>query len=108
MTFRKCSLLYFGPPMLKVTFSGQVLLCVPPTNDHDAIRSVKWHPKDPDTLAIASESRIVVIDLTNTHARHIQPLPHSDLYHIGQVFNVPSVGDFFMVDLCLCLYLHKL
>ena len=64
---------------------------MPPTNDHDAIRAVKWHPKDPDTLAIASDSKIFLVDLANTHALHVQPLPHSDLHHIGQVFNVPSV-----------------
>lgn len=81
----------FFPPL--IFFSGRLLLCVPPTSDtHDAIRAVKWHPKESDTLAIATEDKIYVIDLANTHALHGQPLPHSDLHHIGQVFNVPSVS----------------
>ena len=87
---------FFGPSsLLTFFFSGRLLLCVPPTLDsHDAIRAVKWHPKEVDTLAITTEDRIYVIDLANTHALHGQPLPHSDLHHIGQVFNVPSVSFF--------------
>lgn len=66
---------------------------MPPTNDpHDAIQAVKWHPKEADTLAIAAEDRIIVIDLANTHALHGQPLPHSDLHHIGQLFSIHSVS----------------
>ena len=72
--------------------SGHILLCIPPTGTEDAIRAVKWYPKDQDVLAIASDKNIYIIDLANTHALHGQPLPHSDLHHIGQIFNVPSVS----------------
>ena len=69
------------------------MLCVPPTTDsRDAIRAVKWHPKDSNMLAIAAEDRIYVIDLMNTIALHGQPLPHSDLHHIGQLFTVDNVS----------------
>lgn len=71
--------------------SGLLLLCVPPTSDVDALRAVKWHPKEPDTLAVASDNKIYVIDLANTLALHNQPLPHADLHHIGQLFTVSSV-----------------
>ncbi|PPQ78521.1 hypothetical protein CVT25_011793 [Psilocybe cyanescens] len=79
------------PDVITDDVPGRLLLCVPPTTDHhDAIRAVKWHPKDPNTLAIAADDKIYVIDLTNTVALHGQPLPHSDLHHIGQLFNVSS------------------
>ncbi|KAJ3491804.1 hypothetical protein NLJ89_g11306 [Agrocybe chaxingu] len=86
------------PELITDDVPGRILLCVPPTNDSDAIRAVKWHPKDPDTLAIASDNQIYVIDLANTHALHGQPLPHSDLHHIGQPFNVPSTVVAFDFD----------
>lgn len=77
---------------LNTPFRGRILLCVPPTHDDDAIRAVKWHPKDADTLAIASDNKVFVIDLANTQDLQGHSLPHSDLYHLGPVFNVPSVS----------------
>lgn len=79
------------PSTYPAGFRGHLLLCVPPTNAPDALRAVKWHPRDPDTLAVASDNRVYVIDLANTHALHKQPLAHSDLHHLGQVFTVASV-----------------
>lgn len=93
--FRKLSLSAFQClifPDVSCFGSGRLLLCIPPPGPEDAIRAVKWHPKDQDVLAIASDKNICVIDLANTHALHGQPLPHSDLHHIGQLFNVPSVS----------------
>ncbi|KAF9567613.1 hypothetical protein CPC08DRAFT_740144 [Agrocybe pediades] len=79
------------PNLITDDVPGRLLLCVPPTSDqHDAIRSVKWHPKEQNTLAVATEDRIYVIDLMNTLALHGQPLPHSDLHHIGQLFNIAA------------------
>ncbi|KAJ7582598.1 hypothetical protein C8J56DRAFT_955205 [Mycena floridula] len=69
---------------------GQVLLCVPPSNDPDGLQAVKWHPKEPDTLAVASESQIYLIDLANTQPYHGQTLALSDLQHIGQLFTAPQ------------------
>lgn len=71
---------------------GALLLCVPPSHDSDALQSVRWHPKEPDTLAVASENQIYLIDLANTPALRGQTLAQSDLHHIGQVFSVPSVS----------------
>jgi hypothetical protein len=75
--------------------SGQLLLCVPPVGSDsasDALHSVKWHPKEPDTLAIASQSKVYLIDLTNVHSLRGQPIPQSDLPHISQAFSIPSVS----------------
>ena len=60
--------------------------------DSDALHSVKWHPKQPDTLAVASESKIFLVDLSDA-ARMFrgQPVPQAELHRISQVFSVPSV-----------------
>ncbi|KAF8163142.1 hypothetical protein B0H34DRAFT_764448 [Crassisporium funariophilum] len=78
------------PELITDDVPGRILLCVPPTNGHEGLRAVKWHPKEEDTLAVASDTKIYVIDLANTHALHGQPLPVSDLHHIGQLFTVTS------------------
>ncbi|KAK7440206.1 hypothetical protein VKT23_017148 [Stygiomarasmius scandens] len=75
------------PDVITDDVPGQLLLCVaPPGNNQESLQFVKWHPKEPDTLAVASESQIYLIDLVNTHALRGQTLPQSDLHHIGQVF----------------------
>ncbi|KXN90514.1 hypothetical protein AN958_04186 [Leucoagaricus sp. SymC.cos] len=78
------------PVTIEDDVPGTLILCVPPTNTLEALRSVKWHPKDPDTLAVASDNKVFVIDLANTHALSKLPLAHADLHHLGQVFTVPS------------------
>ncbi|KAH6918752.1 hypothetical protein BKA70DRAFT_1248170 [Coprinopsis sp. MPI-PUGE-AT-0042] len=70
---------------------GDLLLCIPPTNDPvDALRAVKWHPKEPDTLAIASDTKIFVIHLSDIMNLR-GPVPHSDLRHISALYTVPSM-----------------
>lgn len=94
MTFRK-SLSYLLCSSIYLPISGQLLLCVPPVSSDsasDALHSVKWHPKEPDTLAIASQSKVYLIDLTNVHSLRGQPIPQSDLPHISQAFSIPSVS----------------
>ena len=74
--------------------SGQLLLCIPPPMDSaDVLHSVKWHPKQPDTLAVASESKIYLVDLSDA-ARMFrgQPVPQTELHRTSQVFSVPSVS----------------
>ncbi|KAF9452878.1 hypothetical protein P691DRAFT_803161 [Macrolepiota fuliginosa MF-IS2] len=78
------------PVTIEDDVPGSLILCVPPTNSSEALRAVKWHPKDPDTLAVASDNKVYVIDLANTHALSKLPLAHADLHHLGQVFSVPS------------------
>ncbi|KAJ6606531.1 hypothetical protein DFH09DRAFT_1299762 [Mycena vulgaris] len=81
------------PEVITDDVPGQLLLCVPPVvsdSASDALHSVKWHPKDPDTLAVASQSKVYLIDLTNIHSLRGQPIPQSDLPHISQAFSIPS------------------
>lgn len=72
--------------------SGHLLLCVAPDTLGDALHSVKWHPKQSDTLAVASGSKIFLLEL-GVVARTFRgsPLPQSELHRIAQVFSVPSV-----------------
>ncbi|KAJ7684688.1 hypothetical protein DFH06DRAFT_1156346 [Mycena polygramma] len=81
------------PEVITDDVPGQLLLCVPPVGSDsasDALHSVKWHPKEPDTLAVASQSKVYLIDLTNIHSLRGQPIPQSDLPHISQAFSIPS------------------
>ncbi|RDB21329.1 Uncharacterized protein C20G4.08 [Hypsizygus marmoreus] len=78
------------PELITDDVPGHILLCIPPATD-DALHAVKWHPKDPDTLAVASENKVYIIDLVNSDSYyHGQPIPHSNLRHISQVFSVSS------------------
>ncbi|KAG5342201.1 hypothetical protein C0989_004513 [Termitomyces sp. Mn162] len=75
---------------LKPSCSGQVLLCIQPSSD-DGIHAVKWHPKDPNTLAVASENKLYVIDLATVHSQYRgQPITLQDLTHISQTFTTSS------------------
>ncbi|KAJ7898925.1 hypothetical protein B0H14DRAFT_2556978 [Mycena olivaceomarginata] len=81
------------PEVITDDVAGQLLLCVPPVGSEsasDALHSVKWHPKEPDTLAVASQSKVYLIDLTNIHSLHGQPVQQLDLPHISQVFSIPA------------------
>ncbi|KAG6817085.1 hypothetical protein H0H87_012853 [Tephrocybe sp. NHM501043] len=69
---------------------GEVLLCVHPANV-DRIYAVKWHPKDPNILAVATENRLYLIDLITVHSHHRgQPISLSTLTHITQTYTVSS------------------
>lgn len=77
------------------TFSAQILLCIgPSTHQESALTMVKWHPKDRDTLVVASESQLCLIDLANAPALRGQVLTQSELQHIGQIFPMSSVSQF--------------
>ncbi|KAJ7445739.1 hypothetical protein B0H11DRAFT_2086645 [Mycena galericulata] len=81
------------PEVITDDVPGQLLLCVPPVGSDsaaDALHSVKWHPKEPDTLAVASQSKVYLIDLTNIHSLRGQPVQQLDLPHISQVFSIPA------------------
>lgn len=73
-------------------FSGHVLLCIVPSADADPLHSVKWHPKQSDTLAVASETKMYLLDLADA-ARTFrgEPQPQVGLDRISQVFSIPSV-----------------
>lgn len=73
--------------------SGHLLLCIVPSADADPLHSVKWHPKQADTLAVASETKMYLLDLADA-ARTFrgEPQPQVELNRISQVFSIPSVS----------------
>lgn len=91
--FRESSCFPRGEPDLKLSFRGRLLLCIIPSADADPLHSVKWHPKQLDTLAVASETKMYLLDLADAARTYRgEPLPQVELNHISQVFTVPSVG----------------
>jgi hypothetical protein len=79
------------PELITDDVPGQVLLCVGPGSLGEGLHSVKWHPKQSETLAVASDSRIFLLEL-GVVARTFRgsPLPQAELHRIAQVFSVPS------------------
>jgi len=79
------------PELITDDVPGHLLLCIAPGALGDGLHSVKWHPKQSDTLAVASGSKIFLLEL-GVVARTFResPLPQADLHRIAQVFAVPS------------------
>jgi hypothetical protein len=59
-----------------------------PTPDPHSLRSVKWHPKEPDTLALASDTGIYLINIAEAQIH--DAVHYSDLSRF--IFSVPSVS----------------
>ncbi|TFK54827.1 hypothetical protein OE88DRAFT_1622996 [Heliocybe sulcata] len=79
------------PEVIHDDVPGQLLLCVYPTGDAEALHSVRWHPKDPDTLAVASESRIYLLNVANiAHAYGGEPISQAELQRESSVFNMAT------------------
>ncbi|KAK1224473.1 hypothetical protein PQX77_012647 [Marasmius sp. AFHP31] len=78
------------PDIITDDVPGQLLLCVGPAGNHEPLTLVKWHPKELDTLAVASDSQIYVLDLQHSHVMRGRILIQSDLQEIGQAFSLSS------------------
>ena len=92
--FRKCTVSYVRTPLLTFPSSGRLLLCLIPSPDSDPLHCVKWHPKNPDVLAVASESTVFILsipEVSNYFAG--ETITQADLARVGQCFSIPSVSD---------------
>ncbi|KAK7049242.1 hypothetical protein VNI00_005843 [Paramarasmius palmivorus] len=78
------------PDIITDDVPGQLLLCVIPSNDHEPLTLVKWNPRDPDQLAVASDSQIYLLDLALVHNLRGQNAFQSDLHQIGSIFPLSS------------------
>ena len=67
--------------------SGHILLRILQSVDADPLHSVKWHPKQADTLAVSSETKMYLFDLADA-ARTFRA-PQVGLDRISQVFSIP-------------------
>jgi hypothetical protein len=77
------------PEVITDDVPGRILLRVLPSTGPSALRSVKWHPKDPDTLALASDTHIYLINVFEA-SRLYETVHPSDLDRISQVFTSGS------------------
>ncbi|KAH9966428.1 hypothetical protein BC827DRAFT_1175740 [Russula dissimulans] len=70
---------------------GKVLLCVLPSGGQEALHSVKWHPKQYNIVAVASENDIYVLNIIEA-ARYFdgEPIIQSDLLRLVQSIRVPA------------------
>jgi hypothetical protein len=62
-----------------------------PSPEFEPLQSVKWHPKQPDSLAVASESKIYLLNIMDADAAYTgAPVAQSELPHVGAVFTMPT------------------
>ncbi|KAI5124340.1 hypothetical protein M0805_008947 [Coniferiporia weirii] len=79
------------PELITDDVPGKVLVCIVPTNEFEPLHSVKWHPKDPDTLAVASDSNIHLMNVAEAaHVFRGAPFAQTDLHRVAQIFTVSS------------------
>ncbi|PFH50051.1 hypothetical protein AMATHDRAFT_41111 [Amanita thiersii Skay4041] len=78
------------PELFTDDVPGHLVLCVPPAGEYEPLHSIKWHPKDPDRLAVASDRRIYLLDLSTNQNLHNRPIQHNELHLLGQMFSIPS------------------
>ena len=68
------------------------MLCVEPT-DLDPLHAVKWHPQEPDLVAVASDKTVFLINIADAaHAFNSEPVPQAELHRVAQTFSVSSVS----------------
>ncbi|KAH9842849.1 uncharacterized protein C8Q71DRAFT_224221 [Rhodofomes roseus] len=69
---------------------GAIMLCVEPT-DVDSLHAVKWHPQEPDLVAVASEKTVYLINIADAaHAFNGEPITQGELHRVAQTFSVTS------------------
>ncbi|KAI0747987.1 hypothetical protein C8Q80DRAFT_1102878 [Daedaleopsis nitida] len=79
------------PEIITDDVPGHVMLCVYPQSDIEPLHAVKWHPQQPDLVAVASATSVYLLNITE--AAHIfggEPIPQQELHRVGQAFSVPS------------------
>lgn len=64
-----------------------------PSVGQEALHSVKWHPKQYNTVAVASENDIYVLNILEA-ARFFdgEPINQSDLHRFVQSIRMPAVS----------------
>ncbi|PCH38277.1 hypothetical protein WOLCODRAFT_115184 [Wolfiporia cocos MD-104 SS10] len=79
------------PEVITDDVPGRVMLCVEPSSDFEPLHAVKWHPQQPDLVAVASGSNVYLINIEDAiHNFNGEPVLQSALPHIAQVYSVQS------------------
>ncbi|KZT69035.1 hypothetical protein DAEQUDRAFT_757242 [Daedalea quercina L-15889] len=78
------------PEVITDDVPGEIMLCVEPT-DVGSLHAVKWHPQEPDLVAVASEKTVFLINIPDAaHAFSSEPIPQAELHRVAQTFSVSS------------------
>jgi hypothetical protein len=84
-------------PLISTRFSGKVLLCILPSEGQEALHSVKWHPRQQDTVAVASGNDIYVLDIIEAfRAFHGDAIVQGELHRLVQSIRMPAVCYVFL------------
>ncbi|KAI0064686.1 hypothetical protein BV25DRAFT_1799983 [Artomyces pyxidatus] len=79
------------PDLITDDVPGNILLCVLPAMGTDALHSVKWHPRQQDTMAVASATNIYILDITRVAQMFGgEPIDQSDLPRVASSITMPS------------------
>lgn len=69
------------------------MVFVVPSSESDPLHSVKWHPRDPDVLAVASNSNLYLLNVADCASVYGgEPVAQVDLHRVAQIYQSPTVG----------------
>lgn len=75
---------------------SRIILHVPPHPDVSGFKVVKWHPKQANILAVASEKEIYLLNIEEAHSAFgSEGVTQNELSRVATVFAVPSVSLLF-------------
>ena len=64
----------------------------------EPLHAVKWHPQDPDVVAVASDVNVYLLNIVEAYrAFNGEPIAQLDLNRVGKTFSVPSVCSIFLL-----------
>ncbi|KAI0685782.1 hypothetical protein BC835DRAFT_1309816 [Cytidiella melzeri] len=79
------------PKVIRNDVAGKIVLCVLPAEDLNPLHAVKWHPREPEYVAVASETNVYLVSISDAlQVFSGEPIPQSELQRVGQLFSVPS------------------
>ncbi|KAH9946232.1 uncharacterized protein BXZ73DRAFT_36999 [Epithele typhae] len=79
------------PEVITDDVPGRLMLCVFPETNAERLHAVKWHPQEPDLLAVSSDQHVYFLNIVNAaHAYSGEPIVQHDLEGIAQTFTVSS------------------
>ncbi|CCM02934.1 uncharacterized protein FIBRA_05049 [Fibroporia radiculosa] len=79
------------PEIITDDVPGKIMLCVEPSRDTEPLQAVKWHPQQPDLVAVASATNVYLINIEDAlHVFGGEPIRQSDLHRVALIFSVPS------------------
>ncbi|KAH9854093.1 hypothetical protein C2E23DRAFT_82041 [Lenzites betulinus] len=79
------------PNVITDDVPGTVMLCIYPQGDLEPLHSVKWHPQQPDLVAVASDTNVYLVNVVDAAKTFRgEPTSQLDLNEVAHVFSSPS------------------